>query len=237
MTGGVDVNSKWAFWPLALASVLLLLAAMGAAPQQQEERPPQPLYQDYYTGTVMVDGDAAPVGTHIIGCVDNCHTYVSDIVSVGEDGAYEDLVLGPDDLRMVGRTVTFYIINEHGALRARETREFIGIYDYYVLDLNFVGPIPAPPPPPTATPIPTRRPLPTPTLVPTATPEPTPEPTATPPPTPEPTPTAILPVTGDTAVRNIPPLAIVGGIALVALGAVLFYAGGRRVHRRLFPRT
>jgi hypothetical protein len=39
-------------------------------------------------------------------------------------------------------------------------------------------------------------------------------------------------VTGDTTVTRIPPLAIVGGIALAVAGIILLYAAARRVRNR-----
>ena len=227
MIGGADVSTKWAVMPLAVLAAILMLTVTAAVPgQDQGKRPSQPLLQDYYSGTVTVQGSAAPSGTLLVACVDDCATYQTDTVAVGESGAYTGLMLEPTDHRMIGRDVTFHIVNQYGSIQAAETSEFYGVYDLYTQDLTFDSPLPAPP---TPTPIPTATPVPTATPEPTATP--TPEPTATPEPTPvpDPTPTAILPVTGDTAVTRIPPLAIVGGIVLVLAGGGLLYAAARRV--------
>ena len=220
------MSRKWAVMPLAVLAAMLMLTVMGAGPgQDQGKRPAQPLLQDFYSGTVTVQGSAAPTGTLLVACVDGCANYQSAAVSVGESGAYAGLMLEPTDYRMIGRDVTFHITNQHGSIQAVETREFYGVYDLYTQDLTFESPLPAPA---TPTPVPTATPVPTMTPEPTATP--TPEPTATPDPTPvpDPTPTAILPVTGDTAVTRIPPLAIVGGIVLVLAGGGLLYAAARR---------
>ena len=230
------MTTKWAVMPLAILAAMLMLAAIAAAPgQDQGKRPLGPLLQDYYSGTVTVQGTPAPAGTQLIACVDSCATYHTAAVSIGESGVYTGLTLEPTDYRMIGRDVTFHIVNQHGSIQAEETGEFYGVYDLYTQNLTFLAALPAPPTPtpvPTATPAPTETPVPTPTPAPTATP--TPEPTATPEPTPVPypTPTAILPVTGDTAVTRIPPLAIAGGIALLLAGAALLYTAARRSRAR-----
>ena len=228
------MTEKRVMWPVAAAMGILLLAMVAAMPGQGGEdlRPSQPLLQDYYSGTVTIQGSPAPAGTQLVACVDSCDTYQSAAVAIGESGAYTGLTVAPTDPRMIGRDVTFHIVNEHGSIQSDGTAEFFGVYDLYQGDLTFSSPIPAPAPPtatpqPTATPVP---PTPTPTPEPTATPEPTPEPTPTPVPTatPEPTPTAILPITGDTAVTRIPPLVIAGGAILAALGIALLIIGSRR---------
>ena len=223
------MSVKWAVMPLAVLAAMLMLIVTAAVPgQDQGKRPSQPLLQDYYSGTVTVQGSAAPAGTLLVACVDDCATYQTTAVTIGESGAYTGLMLEPTDYRMIGRDVTFHIINQYGSIQADETSEFYGVYDLYTQDLTFESPLPAPP---TPTPVPTATPVPTPTLAPTATPEPTATPTAEPPaptPVPDPTPTAILPVTGDTAVTRIPPLAIVGGIALALAGGGLLYVAARR---------
>ena len=220
------MSTKWSVIPLAVLVAMLMLTITAAVPgQDQGKRPSQPLLQDFYSGTITVQGSAAPAGVQLVACVDGCANYQTTAVVVGESGAYTGLMLEPTDYRMIGRDVTFHIINQYGSIQADETSEFFGVYDLYSQDLTFSSPLPAP-----ATPTP----VPTATLVPTATPEPTataiPEPTATPEPTPipDPTPTAILPVTGDTVITRIPPLAIVGGIVLVLAGGVLLYVAARR---------
>ena len=225
---------KWAVWPLAILAAMLMLTLMAAVPgQEQDKRPLQPLLQDYYSGAVTVQGSPAPAGVQLVACVDDCGTYQTEAVVVGEAGRYSSLVIEPTDRRMIGRDVTFHIINEHGSIQADEIREFYGVYDLYTQDLTFSSPLPAPP---TPTPIPTATPVPTPTPVPTATPEPTPTATPEPTPTPQPTPTAILPVTGDTTVTRIPPLAIVGGIALALFGGALLYVAARRARQSMQSR-
>ena len=226
VSGGADVSTKWAVTPLAVLAAMLMLIVTAAVPgQDQGKRPSQPLLQDFYSGTATVQGSPAPTGTLVVACVDDCETYQSAAVTVGESGSYAGLMLEPTDHRMIGRDVTFHIVNQHGSIQASETSEFYGVYDLYTQNLTFDSPLPAPA---TPTPTPTATPVPTATPEPTATPTPEPTEAPTPTPVPDPTPTAILPVTGDTTVTRIPPLAIVGGIALVLVGGGLLYAAARR---------
>ena len=224
--------------PLAAATailVLLALAAMLAVPARaQEGRPPQPLLQDFFQGTVTVQGAPAPEGTRMVACVDQCIDFQSEVVIIGASGSYAGLEVDPTNAALIGGDVSFYIINQHGSIRADQTVAFSGVYNTYTVDLTFSSPIPdgtRPTPVPTATPEPepTATPVPLPTAAPepSATPEPTPEPTAVP----EPTPTPILPVTGDPNIAGIPPLAIVGGVALAAAGLAFLYLAARRARR------
>ena len=140
--------SKWAVWPLAILAAMLILAIAAAVPgQEQDKRPLQPLLQDYYSGTVTILDIPAPAGTQIVACVEDCSTYQTGMTAVGEAGAYTGLVIEPTDRRMIGRDVTFHIVNEHGSIQASETREFYGVYDLYTLDLTFVEPLPRAPTP------------------------------------------------------------------------------------------
>ena len=172
---------KWVVWPLAIMAAMLMLAITAAMPsQEQDKRPLQPLLQDYYSGGVTILDVAVPAGIQLVACVDSCATYQTDAVTIVEAGAYTGLVIEPSDRRMIGRDVTFHIVNEHGSIQASQTREFYGVYDLYSLDLTFNEPLPrapTPTPEPTATPEPTPAPTPTP-VPPTATPEPTPHPRA-----------------------------------------------------------
>ena len=240
MSGGAEVRSKWAVWPLALVAAMLMLAMATTAvsAQGEDKRPSQPLLQDYYSGTVKLLGAWAPMGTSVVACVDTCQTYQTKPVAVELNGRFTGIVLAPSDRRMIGRDVTFHLINSFGSIQADQTFEFFGVYDLYTAGLTFSDPLPVQQP----TPEPTATPEPTPAPEPTATPEPTPtpEPTATPEPTPvpQPTPTAILPVAGDTVVTRIPPLAIVGGAALAVAGLLLLYAAARRARNSsLFRRN
>ena len=208
------MRSKWAVGPLATMAALMMLALVAATPAQEDKRPLQPLLQDYYSGTVTVQGAPAPEGTQLVACVDDCGTYQSAAVTIGPGGAFTGMILAPTDRRMIGREVTFHIVNQYGSIQADDSTEFIGVYDLYSTNLIFSGPLPSP--------------------APTPEPTPTPDPTAVP----DPTPTAILPVTGDTVVTRIPPLAIVGGAALAVAGLIILYAAARRAgNSNLFRRT
>ena len=91
------MRAKWAVWLPAAMMAMLMLALAAAAPAQEAEdkRPSQPLLHDYYSGTVTVQGVAAPAGAHLIACVDSCGAYRSDAVQVGGNGAYTGLILAP----------------------------------------------------------------------------------------------------------------------------------------------
>ena len=119
--GGTDVRSKWVVWPVAAMMLMLALVAAMPAQQIEDKRPAQPLLHDYYSGTVTVQGSPAPAGTQLIACVDSCDTYSSVAVSVGDSGAFTGLILSPTDRRMIGRDVTFHIVNEHGSIQADQT--------------------------------------------------------------------------------------------------------------------
>ena len=219
------------------------LALMGAVPLQ-DERPPQPVFPEFISGTVTVQGSPAPAGAQLVACIDDCDTvYQSEPKTLAEGGRFERLELDPGDDSLINRDVTFYLVNEFGRIKAQEVRPFIGVLGRYRVALTFLNPLPAPtaPPPsptptetptPTDTPVPTPTPAPTDTPVPTLTPTPTPVPTATavipPTPTTPPTPTALLPATGDPTVAQIPKLLLIAGAIAVALGAAILLAARLR---------
>lgn len=176
------------------------LVFVGAGPKQAE-RPPQPFFQDFISGVVTVQGEPAPAGTQLIACIDDCDTvFQSKPKTLAEGGGFELLEVNPSDENLIGHEISFYLVNEFGNIRAEETRNFVGVFDFYPIDLTFGDPLPAPLPPP-PTPVP-----PTPT------------------PTPEPTPTAILPATGDPTVTEIPRLALLVGGSAAVVGAGLLLA-------------
>jgi hypothetical protein len=190
--------------------LLVAFAILGVGPNQIE-RPPQPFFQDFFSGTVLVEGTPPPDGTLLIACIDGCETgFESAPYGLTTDGTFAQLEVNPDDETLVGRPITFYLVNEFGRIRAAETRPYIGVFDYYVQDLTFAEPMPVPPP----TPAPTPTPRPTPTLRPT--------------PTPRPTPTASLPIAGDPALARLPKIALMAGAAAVVLGAGLLLASRRQ---------
>ena len=210
---------------VALTLGALALIAAGPAQQDDDERPPEPLFPDYYSGSVTLQDSPAPQGLQLIACIEDCDTgYQSEPVTLGPGGEYELLKLDPEDDAFIEGVITFYIVNEHGRIPAGETSIFQGILEINDLDLGFDQPLPTPEPPP-PTPTPTPQPTPTPTPEPTPTPQPTPQPTPTPTPppapTPVPTPTAALPVPGDPAFTSIPPAALIAGALTLTAGAAL----------------
>ena len=178
--------------------LLVAFAILGVGPNQVE-RPPQPFFQDFFSGTVLVQGSPPPEGTLLIACIDGCDTgFESAPYGLKADGTFAQLEVNPDDETLVGRPITFYLVNEFGRIRAVETRPYIGVFDFYVQDLTFVEPMPVPP----------------------LTPAPTP--------TPRPTPTASLPIAGDPALARLPKIALMAGAAAVVLGAGLLFASRRQ---------
>ena len=177
--------------------LLVAFAILGVGPKQIE-RPPQPFFQDFLSGSVLVQGLPPPEGTLLIACIDGCDTgFESAPYGLKADGTFAQLEVNPDDETLVGRPITFYLVNEFGRIRAAETRPYIGVFDFYVQDLTFVEPMPVSPP----------------------TPAPTP--------TPRPTPTASLPIAGDPALARLPKVALMAGAAAVVLGAGLMLASRR----------
>ncbi len=189
---------KIAFLIGAAALVLGALSALAAVPKQGE-RPPRPLFEDSFSGQVSLQGSPAPAGIELIACIDNCATgFKSQPVAIGPGGKYEGLKLNPSDQALIGRAVSFYLVNQYGRIEAAETTDFVGLFDFYTLDLNFNQPLPVATPTPTATPIPTV------------------------------TPTASLPVPGDRSVTAIPRLALIIGAVVVVGGIGLVLLARRR---------
>ena len=132
--------------------LLVAFAILGVGPKQIE-RPPQPFFQDFLSGSVLVQGLPPPEGTLLIACIDGCDTgFESAPYGLKADGTFAQLEVNPDDETLVGRPITFYLVNEFGRIRAVETRRYIGVFDFYVQDLTFVEPMPVPTPTPRPTP-------------------------------------------------------------------------------------
>ena len=184
---------------VAMAAFFLSpLSALAAVPSQGE-RPPQPLFEDFFSGRVSLQGSPAPAGTQLIACIINFATgFESQPVRIGPGGRYEALELNPSDEALIGRTVSFYLTNQFGRIKATETTEFVGVFDFYTQDLTFNQPLPYPTPRPTVT------------LFPTVTP------------------TASLPVPGDQSLTTIPRMALIIGAVTVAGGTGLILLARRR---------
>ena len=170
---------------VATCAVAMILLTMVAAGPAQDERPPQPFFQDFFSGEVTLQGVPAPAGAQLIACVGDCLTgFQSKPVAIKPGGIYT-LEVNPADQSLIGLPVSFYLVNEFGRIQAEETPEFVGIFNINTLNLTFNDPLPGL--------------TPTPTLRPTATL----------------TPTAVLPVPGDTTVTAIPGLALIVGAGAV----------------------
>ena len=123
-------------------------AVLGAGPYQAE-RPPQPFFQDFFSGTVLLEGSPPPEGTLLIACIDDCgYGFESPAYPLKADGSFTQLEVKPLNKELVGHTITFYLENEFGRIQALESRPYIGVFDFYVQDLTFVDPMPTPEPTP-----------------------------------------------------------------------------------------
>ncbi|MBT97354.1 MAG: hypothetical protein CL902_01850 [Dehalococcoidia bacterium] len=185
---------------LLLTGVAISLIGAGFG---QNERPPQPFFQDFFSGGVTLQGSPPPAGTLLIACIDDCQDgFESEPYSLKADGTFDQLEVKPMNKDLVGHTITFYLVNTFGRIKAMEERPYIGVFDFYVQDLTFDDPMPAPPAP---------------------SPTPAPEPTQVP------TPTASLPIAGDPAVTKFPKTALFTGTIAVVLGGLLLFAARRKV--------
>ena len=189
---------KIVFLVVMAAFILSALGSLAAVPTQGE-RPPQPFFQDFFSGTVYLQGSPAPTGTQLIACIVDCVTgFESQAIRIGPGGKYDRLEVNPSDEALIGRTVTFYLTNQFGRIKATETTSFVGVFDFYTLVLNFNQPLPVPTPTPTVTPFPTV------------------------------TPTASLPIPGDPALTAIPRLALIIGAVTLAGGTGLILLARRK---------
>jgi len=190
------------FSPTLLVWVVLVVVSFGVigAVPSQNDRPPQPFFQDFFSGTVTIQGSPPPVGTRLIACIDDCHTgFESDPYILKLDGTFDQLEVNPKSEVLVGHTISFYLVNRFGRIKALEERPYIGVFDFYVQNLTFDEPMPAPSPTPT----------PVPTLL--------------------PTPTASLPIAGDPTVTVFPKLAVILGFCGVVSGGALLLVARRNV--------
>ena len=127
----------------AISSVgLIALFVLGAGPRQGGVRP-QAYGANFFSVVITVQGQPPPAGTQVIGCVADCvEIFESKLVLTDADGNYVAMELNPDDEDLVGRIITFYLVNEFGRISATETRRFEGDFDIYPLDLTFADPLP-----------------------------------------------------------------------------------------------
>ena len=79
------------FPAIIFVSVVLLFGAfavLGAGPYQAE-RPPQPFFQDFFSGTVLLEGSPPPEGTLLIACIDDCEDgFESSAYPLKADGSF-----------------------------------------------------------------------------------------------------------------------------------------------------
>ena len=189
---------------LVVCVFMVSFTILGAG-DNQIERPPQPFFQDFFSGSVTVQGIAPPAGTLLIACINSCDSdFESEPYRLKEGGVFDQLEVNPKNEILIGQPITFYLVNEFGRIQANEKRPYIGVFDFYSQDLTFEGPLPQPAP----TPVPT--------------------PTALAAPTAVPTPVASLPIAGDPSITTLPKIALATGGIAVAFGSVLLFAARRK---------
>ena len=106
-------------------------AVLGVGPNQAE-RPPQPFFQDFFSGAVSLQGSAPPEGTLLVACIDGCaNGFESAPYVLNADGIFDQLEVKPGNEDLVGHTITFYLVNEFGRIRSVESRPYIGVSDSY----------------------------------------------------------------------------------------------------------
>ena len=196
---------------ILVVCVLVVSFTILGAGQNQIERPPQPFFQDFFSGSVTVQGIAPPAGTLLIACINSCDSdFESEPYSLKEGGVFDQLEVNPKNEILIGHAITFYLVNEFGRIQANEKRPYIGVFDFYSQDLTFEGPLPQPAP--TPVPTPTAPAAPIAPITPTAVP----------------TPMASLPIAGDPSVTKLPEIALATGGIAVAFGSVLLFAARRK---------
>ena len=179
------------------------MLAMGP---NQAERPPQPFFQDFFSGVVTLFGDAPPEGTLLVACIGSCDTgFKSEAYQLKPDGSFDQLEVDPKDETLVGHMITFHLVNPYGRISALETRPYVGVFDFYVQNLSFVDSLPLP--------------------------NPTPRPIV-PGPTLRPTPIAALPIAGDPGLARLPKFALATGTVVTLIGGGLVLVGRRNLGER-----
>lgn len=135
-------------WVITAALLTTSFSMLGAGPQQGGV-PPQPFFADYFSGQVSVQGRVPPAGIRLVACIDDCRTgFESEPAPLSAGGAFSLLEVNPADRFLRGRQITFYLVNQHGRIKATETTIFEGAYAIIKLNLSFDQPLPTPLPPP-----------------------------------------------------------------------------------------
>ena len=102
-----------------------------------------------------VQGKPAPLGAQLVACINDCQSgYQSAPVKVQAGGKFSSLTVAPQDRALLGGTITFYLVNEFGRIRAAETPVFEASKSFITLTLTFSDPTPTPKPTPTPAPTP-----------------------------------------------------------------------------------
>jgi hypothetical protein len=129
---------------LTIISTLIMgiFAMLGTVPEQEGGVPPQPFFADYFSGRVFIQSMPAPAGAQLVACVDDCNLFESQPVVLTSGGGFNLLEVNPENRRLRGRTIKFYLVNQYGRIEAAETAVFEGAYNINRLDLSFSEPLP-----------------------------------------------------------------------------------------------
>jgi hypothetical protein len=140
----IEVRRRIHFLAVLVLLAIGSLAMIGAVPLQSGV-PPQPYNADLFSGRVYLGPDLAPPGTRMLACVDVCCVFETEVFTLDPDGSYKLLAIHPADRSLRGRPISFYLLNQHGRIKAAEITYFEGGFNAVDLDLHFEGPLPSPP--------------------------------------------------------------------------------------------
>lgn len=132
---------------------------------------PEIAFPATYSGIIVVAGGTVPENAVLVARIGSYESTPALI----EGPDYRGLVVDPQDIRVVGQRVEFFL----DGVQSRTSDTYRSGLSKRAFDLVFIG-LPTPTPSPTSTPVPpTVTPTPSPTATPTLTPTPTREPTPT----------------------------------------------------------
>ena len=84
-----------AIFLLTAGLLFAAFAVLGAGPNQAE-RPPQPFFQDFFSGAVLLQGSPPPEVTLLIACIDGCDNgFESAPYALRADGTFDQLEVKP----------------------------------------------------------------------------------------------------------------------------------------------
>ena len=114
-------------------------------PDTTFEMPAVPTFPNIFSGQVFLGSDPAAPRSQVLACVDGCASgWESFPISVGEDGAYQTLIVQPPSRESYGKDITFFILTDDGRVQADEMSAFSGDVANLsrTIDLHFPTPSP-----------------------------------------------------------------------------------------------